>query len=339
MAKLFKRTGSPHFWLDYVDAGKRKQKSTGLRYDVSLDCRKAQEQCALATLQELKASEVREESRWELWVPELFRVRYSNKPATKVRYKTIWRSISIFIRKEGIMTPAQLQYDHLMKYLDWRQNPDVKGVYAASRNTTILEIKIWGVILQEAVRRKFILVNPAQHLGLTRDKPKEKPEITPEEEALIRLKLKEEPPWMNVAFTIAMATGCRLRETSIEFRNIDFKLKLLHLKTKGGREHTMPLPPTLEPLLLGLKAAGSPKTCVLPPMPSKAWWTFFRRIGLRYLSFHSTRVTVITRLARAGIQERVAMRYVGHASATVHRVYTRLKVEDLSSCVRALETP
>jgi hypothetical protein len=73
-----------------------------------------------------------------------------------------------------------------------------------------MEAKIWGIIIQEAVRRKFILVNPARGLGLTRDKPKEKPEITPEEEALIRLKLKAQPEWMRVAFMIAWrpAVGC-----------------------------------------------------------------------------------------------------------------------------------
>lgn len=55
-----------------------------------------------------------------------------------------------------------------------------------------------------------------------------------------------------------------------------------------------------------------------------------------HLSFHSTRVTVVTRLARAGVQERVAMRYVGHASATIHRIYTRLQVDDLKCCVEVL---
>ncbi len=55
-----------------------------------------------------------------------------------------------------------------------------------------------------------------------------------------------------------------------------------------------------------------------------------------HLSYCSTRVTVVTCLARAEIQERVVMLYVGDASATVHGIYTRLKVEDLSSCIKAL---
>jgi len=140
-----------------------------------------------------------------------------------------------------------------------------------------------------------------------------------------------------MAFSIAMATGCRLQEVSIDFRNIDFELKFLHLHTKGGKHHTMPVPPSIERLLVDAKVTGAKKTCTLPPMPSKHWWRFFRQIGLPHLSFHSTRVTVASRLCRAGIQERVAMRFLGHASATVHRIYKRMKVEDLNCCLRALE--
>lgn len=336
VARLFKRSGSAYWWLDFTEDGKRKQKSTGFRWDVSADTRKAQEQCAQATLQELREAEVKQESRWELWVPEFFTTRYANRPATKERYETTWRTILIFIDKHQILSPEQLTYEHLMKFLEWRQKPETKGVYQVCRNTAIYEIKVWGTILQEAIRRKFIQVNPAQHLGLRRDRPEEKPEITPEEEALIRFKLKAEPEWMRICFEIAMATGCRLRECSIDFRNVDFKLTLLHLKAKGGKTHTMPLPPSLERLFFKLKERGLKRTCTIPALPSKAWWWFFKRIGMPHLSFHSTRVTVVTRLARAGVQERVAMRYVGHASATIHRIYTRLQVDDLKCCVEVL---
>lgn len=64
-------------------------------------------------------------------------------------------------------------------------------------------------------------------------------------------------------------------------------------------------------------------TTPLPPMPLKHWWRFFRRIGLPHLSFHSTRVTVARRLCQAGIHKRVVMKSLGHASATVHRIYRR----------------
>ena len=64
---------------------------------------------------------------------------------------------------------------------------------------------------------------------------------------------------------------------------------------------------------------------------ARNWHRFFRRIGLPHLSFHCTRVTVITRLARAGVPEQQAMRFIGHATLEVHRIYQKLKPGDLSS--------
>lgn len=63
---------------------------------------------------------------------------------------------------------------------------------------------------------------------------------------------------------------------------------------------------------------------------------FFKAIGLPHLCFHCTRVTVITRMARAGVPISQAMRYVGHASTAVHKIYQRLAASDLSSAVNAI---
>lgn len=111
----------------------------------------------------------------------------------------------------------------------------------------------------------------------------------------------------------------------------------MHFLTKGSRIHSLMIPPVLFPLFRRLKAEGAKKACELPKSgPSKFWWSFFRKIGLPHLCFHCCRVTVVTRLARAGIPERLTMRFVSHASSTVHATYTKLKPDDLQSCVEAL---
>jgi integrase len=303
---------------------------------MSADTRRAREECARLTLKEITESGDQAESRWEGWVPEFFAQRYATMPLTKHRYETAWRTWLLYLDKREIATPARLGYKDILDFLSWRQKPDIKGVYASSRNTAILEIKVLGLILQEAVRRGFILSNPARGLGLIRDKPKEKSEITLAEEAIIRRELPKWPAWMGIAFDIAMATGCRLRETSIELRNVDLERGTMNFVAKGRRVHSTLIPPVLLPLFQRLKAEGAEKTYELCSMPSKEFWRFFRSIGLPHLSFHSTRVTVVTRLARAGITERLAMRFTGHCSTTIHRVYTKLKVDDLHPCIAAL---
>ncbi|MBI5385950.1 MAG: site-specific integrase [Verrucomicrobia bacterium] len=336
MASLFRRKGNPFWWLYHRKGKKWFQRSTKFRHDVSADTRKARELCARHNLDELSEAARFTDSRWEAWVPDFFAQRYATMPATKKRYETSWRTWLIFFDKRAVERPAQVNYSLIMGFLRWRSDPNTKGVYPCGRNTAIFEIKILGTILGEAVRRGFIVTNPARGLGLAKLRPREKPEITPEEEALIRLKLRDCPEWMQVGFEIAMATGCRLRETSIDMRNVDLERGCIHFVQKGGRIHSTALSPELLPLMRSLRDKGHRRTCELPALPSKEWWRFFRRIGLPHLCFHCTRVTVVTRLCRAGVPERVSMRFVGHSSTTVHRIYTRFAVDDLQPCVTAL---
>ncbi|MHB9008920.1 MAG: tyrosine-type recombinase/integrase [Limisphaerales bacterium] len=337
MASLVKRNGSPYWFIQYRQGNRWNKRSTRLKHSVSVDTRKAREECAHQTLKELAAGRVNDESRWECWVPKFFEQRYDVRLATKARYQTTWRTWLIYLSKLGLERPTQVNYRHCLDFIPWRQDPKTKGVYACSRNTAIYDLKAFGTIMQEAVRRGFIGINPARGLGLVKDRPAEKPEITAQEEALIRRALPDWPEWMSVAFDIAMATGCRLRETQIELRNIDENHGTVSFVQKGDRPHTTALPPKLIPLIRRLRAEGRTRTVDLPERPSKEWWRFFRSVGLPHIQFHCTRVTVVTRLARAGVPERHTMRFVGHSSSTVHRVYTKLGVDDLIMCVRVLD--
>jgi hypothetical protein len=74
-----------------------------------------------------------------------------------------------------------------------------------------------------AIRRGFVTVKPARSLGLVKSEPREKPEITAEEEGIIRKERINQPEWMRVGFEIAIAIRCRLRETAMDFHNIDFE--------------------------------------------------------------------------------------------------------------------
>ena len=49
---------------------------------------------------------------------------------------------------------------------------------------------------------------------------------------------------------------------------------------------------------------------------------FFKDIDLSHLCFHSTRVTVVTRMARRGVPIQQAMAFVGHASTLIHKIHS-----------------
>jgi len=100
--------------------------------------------------------------------------------------------------------PEQINCQIGLDFITWRQDPQTRGVYGCGRNTAILDLKIMSTFLQEAIKRGFITVNPTRGLGLIKDKPREKAEISTVEESRIRQALPNWPEWMGVAFEIAI---------------------------------------------------------------------------------------------------------------------------------------
>jgi hypothetical protein len=76
------------------------------------------------------------------------------------------------------------------------------------------------------------------------------------------------------------------------------------------------------------------------PTTSSDWHDFLRRSGLKRkilgVTPHCLRVTAATRMARAGVSISKAMKFLGHASEIVHRIYQKLRTDDLDDCLAAL---
>lgn len=192
----------------------------------------------------------------------------------------------------------------------------------------------------QAIKRGYSTSNPCASLGIAKETPREKPELSDDDIALIRKQLQtlNKPEWMRVCFEIAIHQGCRLRETSLPLSKVDLEKRTIQFHAKGGKDFTAPIHPNLIPKFEGMKQTGQKLTCELPAMPSKHWFTFFKQIGLhkKGVCFHCTRVTVITRLIREGVPENKVKKIVNHASTEVHRIYQRLGVEDVRASLDAL---
>jgi integrase len=292
--------------------------------------------------------EVNKTEVWSAWVVPYLENHYRRQKKTLKRYLGAWDWIRTFVEEENLPHPQSVTYNHVMRFITWRSSRERHCGKIVSRNTAICDVKLWGIVMREAVRRGYCTTNPCLKLGIQRDPPKEKSEILDAEADLITRLLNEKEAslpitdrWMSTSFRIASLHGCRLSETQIPMTAIDFARQTMRLSAKGrngkAKVYTVRIHPQLMPLLLELQAARATITCVHPPMASKDFHTFFQsRPELSHLSFHCTRVTVITKLARAGVPIQQAMAYVGHASQTVHKIYQKLKAEDLSLCTQAI---
>ena len=351
-ATLYSRARSPYWWIVYWSPKKRERvwKATPFRKDDPTGRKKAH---LLAVDKSQEAAAFKGPGKAEFyatWAEDFLRLKYNgpNHAKTLKRYIGAWGWISTYFDEIDLHHPMALTYNHVIGFVAWRSSQARHCGKLVTKNTALCDVKIISIVQREAVRRGYAQGNPCMQLGIEKAPAKEKAEMTDADIALIRQLLAEREgslpvteQWMTTGFEIAIHHGCRETETSMPMSHIDFISGTIRFTAKGRngqpKIYTNKVHPNLLPRLQALKAAGATMTCVLPAMVAKEWHFFFKsRKELSHLCFHCTRVSVITRLARAGVPIQQAMRYVGHASQTVHKIYQKLKAEDLSACSAAL---
>jgi len=284
---------------------------------------------------------------WGAWAELWLKVRYKQKLKTLSSYLGAWKQISFFLRERKIVCPRQLKYEDVVAFVHWREGQVKKrSKRHVSRNTALHNVKVLSRLMREAVRRGYAQGNPCVKLSedVPADRAPEKPEFTNEEIELVRFELQRRSgigrpsDWMRIAFEIAIHQGCRLSATQIPMERIDFHRWTITFHEKGQKEFTVPVHPGLRPLLERLRDEGRKVTCTVPFHGPRNFSRVMRAIGLPH-TFHSTRVSVITRMARADVTEQKAMAYVHHGSWAVHKIYTKLRPPDVAGVAEALALP
>lgn len=326
---------------------KRRHVPTPYRIDDPHGKRKALEYARVYSKNASVDKSVAKEERWENWVAGFLDDKYPKITRYKTwqRYTYAWSQWQQFLHEKQIRVPRALDYNVVLEFVKWRSS-QVKPSSGkiVSKNTALCDVRCMSTVMREALRRNYHTFNPCEKLGIEKDRAKEKREMTDDEIAKIREALKTRPDWMRISFEIAIHQGCRLSETALNWSDVDLDRRTITFRGKGrnGAPHifTTALHPHLKEFFLTLRTTGVTENSpivILPSMAAKEFHYFFRTIGLRWLCFHCTRVTVVTRLARAGVPIRQAMAYVGHSSEIVNKLYTKLSAPDLSGAVAALK--
>ena len=360
MASIYKR--GKIWWVKWknYDTGEVVRESLGLRVGFGQDDAKARRLESKYTSREsvdkksfegVSATKVGD-TEWGKWVHVFIKVRYQNLQTVE-KYRVALLSLLYWCQKVGIDVPRKLTREHATEYLVWRTSSkkvdksDKNYPYGAPkwgkavRNTALQEISIMGMLLTEAVDRKYIEYNPWLRLGFRKAAVRQKPEITEAEERVIREKLRSAPEWMRVSFNIAMAQGCRLSETRLNLaEQVDMVKERITFKAKRSKVYTVKMNPDLVPMFRSMVKDGREFTmserCV--GVMSCRWRRLFNECGFKHISFHCTRVTAITRAHRAGVSRTLAMTFFNHATDSVHQIYTRLGSDDSDEVVNALRS-
>lgn len=354
MASLYKQKKSGFWWIKFRDPvnGHLIRQSTGFRFNNSIETRRARELEAEKTLAERATNRSHRSEAWDVWVKPFLNSHYAMDAGSRIRYLTAWRSLRLYLEEGKVFLPRNLTREHCTHYIEWRKTPNYKqGKYRAGHNTALLELKTLSLLMEEAVRRGYAADNCARRLGIKRAPRKEFPELTDEAIQLVLQSIPKEPEplrtFLQNSFLIARWHGVRLTETFLNPQTHVWQQTIkgaprwvILFHQKGDKTSPKLLHPELVPLLRDLKLSGAVQTYTRPRNPSREWFEFLHRAGVKKLlpnaCFHSLRVTAATRLARANVPERKAMEYLSHASTTVHEAYVRWHPEDLEECHGAL---
>lgn len=333
---------SPFVWLTYRKPGNRKKfyHKTKVRKDaadrdrkVALAKNEFERGLIVAGSDQLNVTA----SDWG-WVEPWLSQKYRSSQRTLTVYRAQWDSLTIFFHQAEVRSPAMLDREHCFDYSEWRTGQvKAKSGRKPSINTAIGELKLLGMIMDEAAERGFVAKNVCRKLKISRHEPDLKPEITVEQEQEIIDALRTAgSDWMLKSFIVGILTGLRFQDTRIAKHQVRWlDDEILIEKPKGGRkrEFSIPIYDTMRPVLTEFRDS---KRAFLWTRPAKettpygiAWRRFFDRLGMPEICFHCTRVTFITRGMRAGIPEPVMMRLVNHGSKTINRVYQRHSQADV----------
>jgi site-specific recombinase XerD len=348
MASLYKR--GRFWWVKYRnERGDVVQESTKCRVGNRSDWHKALDFKAQLAAKEAKRGAGNKPESFESWVESYISIRY--KGSTLSRVKAAWRRVHAYLGAQRITDARQVSRADCLSYIAHRNS---KGIKTSSALT---EMAYFSSIMSEAVRRGMRVDNPCHNLDVTAGAPQPKREITDEEIALIRQEIERSgqnkellaalnrvqktegwnpQQFFEASFEIAIHQGCRLSETLIDLhRDVDLENEEISFHAKGDKFYTTTLHPDLKEKIIQWKREGRVNSYRTIPVPrwkqiaSFYWSAFFKHLGLSHLCFHCTRVTVVSRLHRAGVPEGIAMQMVNHSSSIVHRIYKRTKKEQL----------
>jgi integrase len=334
VASYFQRKDSPFYWLRFKKLdGSWGQKSSGVKLDAAGAIRRIHQVVAEETSKESAQTQDGVSAMFRQWVPGWIDYHYRNT-WSRIRCLNAWSHWSVFLGEKRVVHPAEMTYALAHEYMRWRTNPlDNCGRKKSAWNTAVMEVRFMGAVMQESLRRGWVVANPFARLGLAKRKAKEKRAITRKEEERIfeALRTKRLGKWMEESFLVAIRQGCRLKEVAVPLEQIDVITMVIVFNVKGGKQHAAPLHKDLLPLVAKAKAEKRGVLVNLPQQPSPRWGEFFKSIGMDDLCFHCTRVTVVTRLCEAGFSESQTMAYVGHASEAVHAIYRKIRPTALAS--------
>jgi integrase len=233
---------------------------------------------------------------------------------------------------------AEIQLAHSK----WLREGSVIKEKPLSNKTVNNRTKVLSSVLRMAWKRKLIFQMP-EIPNLKVDKLPPRYYSEKETEFI----LSNVRPFVRDFVIILLHTGLRLGELrNLKWEHIDFKHKnLTVMESKSHKFRVIPLNRILEDHLLKLKSkANNRQIFIFEGRPGEPFNDFYKayirelkRIMVKG-TLHMWRHTFASRLVQRGESLYVVQKLLGHASIKTTEIYAHLRIDDLESAVRVLES-
>jgi integrase len=338
MASLKPSKKTPNWVLSYRDlaTGEWKTKTLQLRRDSKTDTRKAEAIARRATADERRSKPMLG-GQYAQWVDDYIDYRYTNEN-TRRRSSYYWSRLWDFLKEKKITHPQKFRYEHVQSYLTYRKSQGV------CHNTARQELKFLSTLMDEAVKREYAFNNPLAGTRIPREPSKVKPDLSAADLRKIRSNFADRPEWMQIVLEICAHTGCRFNEAALLRSDVDFRRDLIHFRdSKKNPLHprknfSIPIPEGLKPFLQKL---FKKQEFTVPPLSREQNRLFNKALSqvVKGATSHCLRVAFITRCHRKGLSESVSMKMVNHSNQLVHKIYSRLNVDDVRKAAKQVPAP
>jgi Phage integrase family len=336
MASTYLRPDSSYIWIRFKDSsGRWRSANTGYRKNSGAESRQANILAKEKSLQEITSRGIAPgKAAFADWCSVWVAQRWSHKSGTLRRYRIILKKWLRYLAEVDLAIPAMVTRETVLDYVAKRE------AEGAARNTALSEVKFIAQVLDEATTRGYAKTNVARKLGLATTEQTHK---TPWTDAQINLAIDAAEKidrfgWMRCALLMGRFQAVRLGSCAVPLDCIDFERREIRYPgsvMKNGREFQQAIFPDFLPILAEIvehrRKLGESRLCELPGKPSPSFHLrkFLDDLGLRGLSHHGLRASLITKMALKGVPESACMKFVGHQSREVHAVYQRLSSNDV----------
>ena len=331
---LFRRRGSPHWWIRFADEnGRIRRESTGTKEKGLAREILAKNKTLVVEGRYLDKKRIPKTTFFELCT------QYWELEGQHKRTKGLSQIIDLWKEGIGNVPTAELSQQKIERYLNDRMVE--RGLSAATRNR---HVAMMSSMFNKGVEWGLVVENPTRGIKSLRENGARVRFLDQEE---IRRLIKAASEDFRPILMTALHSGMRRGEIlNLKWADVDLKNRIITVQdSKSGKKRTIPVDDTLYETLGVLSSRFQKGYVFLSPRTGERWVDFkkqfhaaLQKAGVEDFRFHDSRHTFASHLVMAGVDIKTVQELLGHATLTMTMKYTHLAPDHRARAIRILDS-